>query len=99
MKWNYRLDLATMRAQISLAFALLFIFALMNGAILFIVAIRKTELSGASLTLVTTGLTAAITLCGTAVGYFFNRHRPQNGADGTDDSEPANPIQPPTAAK
>lgn len=98
MKWNCRLDLATMRAQIALAFALLFIFAVMNGTILFVVALKKVELSGAALTLVTTGLTAAITLTGTAVGYFFSRHRPESGTSDDSDAAP-NPTQPLQAAK
>lgn len=98
MKWSCKLDIATMRAQIALAFALLLIFALMNGAILWVVGIRHMELSGAALTLVTTGLTAAITLTGSAVGYFFSRHRPQNLPD--DGGTPSTPTQPPsTAAK
>lgn len=99
MKWDCKLDLSTMRAQIALAFFVLIIFAVLLGATLWIVGMKRIELTGAALTLITTGLTATITQASTVISYFFNRHRPQSPTDNDGDTTPLNPSQPENPAK
>lgn len=92
-------DLLLARAQVFLATLLVLGFFGVLAAVLFVIGVHKIELSGSTLSLVTTGLTAAITMASGAAGYFFLRHRPQTAADDDGDSLPASPKQPDAAAE
>lgn len=89
------IDILLARAQVALAVLLIIGFFGVLLIVLLIIGLRRVELTGSTLSLVTTGLTASITMASGAAGYFFLRHRPQTAVD---DDEPI-PTQPHQAAQ
>jgi hypothetical protein len=79
------------RAQVVLAFYLVSVFAGLSVAVVFAIARGHINLDGAVGTLITTAITAAITMAGMAINYFFSRQR-----HGQPDNVPVNPTPPPS---
>jgi zinc transporter ZupT len=81
------MDLFIARTQARLAFFLVIILVVLTvgvgGILLFAVHINS-EITG----LVVQVVTGVLALCGTAIGYFFARHRPQTKGDEGVDSLP-----------
>jgi hypothetical protein len=91
---NDVLGLRLARAQIALAFYLVTVFASLSVAVVFAIARGHINLDGAVGTLITTAITASITMAGAAVGYFFSRAR--HGGDTNGTPTPPDPTVTPT---
>jgi hypothetical protein len=82
-------------AQIALAFYLVTVFASLSVFAVFAIARGHVVLDGAVGTLITTAITASITMAGMAINYFFSRQRHGND-NGTNGNPPPDPKPNPT---
>jgi hypothetical protein len=93
---NDVLGLRLARAQIALAFYLVTVFAGLSIAAVFALARGHINLDGAVGTLITTAITAAITMSGMAINYFFSRQRHESANGSSSNVNPTPDTSTPT---